>query len=180
MFNLGGFVKSLFSSIVSRINGIREVYNRKIDYKTSLTGFMECRKTINGTVLTVTQKCYCRGEPILREITPYNLQPESYLITATTVTLGIANIEIYELVVERGLIKLVEFNLGDSEISEDLAEAIGEMYNDAMYKNNCDENNRFMIVYDDDYYRQHHGDNDSCYDDDDSCYDDDDSCYDDD
>jgi hypothetical protein len=172
MFNLGGFVKSLFSSITSRINGIREVYTTKIDYRASLIGFTEYRKTKNGTVLTVTQKCYCRGEAILKEITPYNLQPDSYLITTSAIDLDVMNIEIYELAVERGLIKLVEFNLGDSEISEDLAEAIGDMYKNCTFDHKRDViyeeyTNKVMFVYDDDYYRQHHDD------DDDSCYDDD-------
>jgi hypothetical protein len=169
MFNLGGFVKSLFSSIVSRINGIREVYTTKIDYRTSLIGFTEYRKTRSGTYLTVSQRCFCNGEAILKEITPYNLRPESYLITTTTIDIDVVNMEIYELAVERGLIKLVEFNLGDSEIPGDLVDAIGEMHHLAVFDSkrdvDYDEDDRFMIVYDDDYYRQHH-DDDSCYDDD--------------
>jgi hypothetical protein len=128
MFSLSGFVKALFSRITSRIisaQKVHEVYTPKIEYRTSLRGFIEYRKSANGVRFTKVNKIYCNGELISGEITCHTLRPDTFLISATAIDRNVVQITVIELATENGLIRLKEH---EKDISETLLNAIGEVY----------------------------------------------------
>jgi hypothetical protein len=145
----------------------------RIEYRTSLRGFTEYRKTNRGTEITMIHKYFCNGEAIFKEITANNLESETYLLSATVINSNIVQLTIYRLTVEHGAIRLEEFNIREWEISEDLLNAIDQMYDIAINGNpdhdvTYDENNVCAYVDDDDYTSpDNNDDDDSCYDDDD-------------
>jgi hypothetical protein len=135
MFNLGGFVKSLVSHVVTKLHkfilgnselGIPEICTPKVIFKTVLRGFIE-HKIINGITQTVIDKIYCDGELVTGEININTLKDNTFLVSAIGVNGAILQIVLFKVIAYRNALRLEEVNLGKKDIPDYLIIAINNI-----------------------------------------------------
>jgi hypothetical protein len=134
-FNLGGFVKSLFSTVDKSV--AKFFTNSKFR---SYTEYM----TVNGFKSTVAYKLYSKGKLIEYEVCPSTLPDDTYLVSASAINGTIVQFNMHELTVEDGSICLAEVDLYDKQINKDLLIAMGKTLNLCIEKHN----NKDGIYYD--------------------------------
>jgi hypothetical protein len=127
-------------------------------------GVTEYKRTNRGTEFTMIHKYFCKGKVVFKEITPDNLIPGTYLLSATVINSNIVQFTIYLLSREYDVIRIEEFKNRDWEITEDLLNAIDQMYDiaingDPNHDVTYDENNSCTYIdYED--YNSHDDDDD--------------------
>jgi hypothetical protein len=137
MFSLSGFVKSLVSSVVTKLRKIiignleqelLEICAPKVIFKTVLRGFIE-RKTINGISSVVVFKFYRNGELITGKIDYTTLEDDTYLIKAISLNDEITHLSVCVVSLDGTALCLEEVDLYQIDITDSLLIAMDDVYN---------------------------------------------------